>query len=136
MCFTFNCSSQLEYSMLVRMFRALSSAGTWSCFDEFNRMDIQLLSVIAMVVSDILRAIKTHAKKLRVDGFEIDMRNDCAMFITLNPIFGGRNQLTQNIKNLFRPIAMMIPDSTFIAENLLYFRGFVNGTKLAQKIIK
>ena len=122
--------------MLVRMFRALSSTGIWGCFDEFNRMDIQLLSIIAMVVNNVLQAVKRGAPKILIEDYETPLRTDCALFITLNPIFGGRTELPQNIKNLFRPIAMMIPDSTFIAENLLFFRGFVRATSLAGKITK
>jgi hypothetical protein len=134
-CVVYNCSEEVTPEQMSQFFAGLSSSGSWSCFDEFNRINIEVLSVIAQQVRCIQEAIAGAVATFVLDQRTLKLNPNAAIIITMNPGYAGRTELPDNLKALFRPCAMMVPDFVFISEIMLFSGGFTTASQLSVKLV-
>jgi len=143
-CYVFNCSEQMNSGVMAMIFKGLASSGSWGCFDEFNRIPIETLSVVATQYRAVLMSIRSLAKQpyphsvvgsFDFEGEDCDLIATNCSFITMNPGYAGRTELPENVKALFRYVAMIVPDLQMICEIMLFSEGFTEAKGLARKFV-
>ncbi|XP_030099868.1 cytoplasmic dynein 2 heavy chain 1 isoform X1 [Mus musculus] len=134
----FNCDEGIDVKSMGRIFVGLVKCGAWGCFDEFNRLEEAVLSAVSMQIQTIQDALKNHRTVCELLGKEVEINANSGIFITMNPAgkgYGGRQKLPDNLKQLFRPVAMSRPDNDLIAEVILYSEGFKDAKELGRKLV-
>lgn len=63
------------------------------CFDEFNRISVEVLSVVAVQVKSVQDAIRDKKDLFNFMGEMIACVPTVGIFITMNPGYAGRTEL-------------------------------------------
>jgi MoxR-like ATPase len=105
------------------------------CFDEFNRLEERILSAVSQQILTIQVGLKENSSEIQLLGNAVKLNPAMGIFITMNPGYAGRSNLPDNLKQLFRGIAMIHPDRRLIAQVMLFSQGFRTAEDLSGKIV-
>ena len=134
----FNCDEGIDVKSMGRIFIGLVKCGAWGCFDEFNRLEAEVLSAVSMQIQTIQHAIRERLPEAELLNRQVNIDPNAGIFITMNPAgkgYGGRQKLPDNLKQLFRPVAMSKPDLELIAEVILYSEGYKEAKVIGKKVV-
>ena len=135
----FNCDDTFDFQAMGRIFLGICQVGAWGCFDEFNRLEERILSAVSQQVQNIQLGLKkgtdTGNAQIELAGRQFSVNANTGIFITMNPGYAGRSNLPDNLKKLFRSVAMSKPDKELIAEVMLYSQGFKQARQLSKQIV-
>ena len=113
-----NCSDQQRIRDTAETFKGLRMRGLWGCFDEFNRIELEVLSVVVMQIESVMQAEEPALRTFMFPGepMPIELVLAAGYLITMKPGYAGRQELPENLKVLFRSVAMMLPNRETIME--------------------
>ncbi|XP_068620608.1 LOW QUALITY PROTEIN: dynein axonemal heavy chain 10 [Battus philenor] len=134
LCVVTNCGEGMDFRAVGQILAGLCQCGAWGCFDEFNRIDVSVLSVISTQLQCIRSALLMKLKRFTFEGQEIAMDSKVGIFITMNPGYAGRTELPESVKALFRPVVCILPDLEMICQISLFSDGFLTAKVLAKKM--
>ena len=83
LCVVFNCGEGLDYKAMGSIFSGLVQCGAWGCFDEFNRIEAEVLSVVSSQIKQIQEAMKNDLTRFLFEGREISIDSRCGALCRL-----------------------------------------------------
>ena len=107
LCVVTNCGEGMDYQAIGKNLNGLCQTGAWGCFDEFNRIEASVLSVVSTQVKSIQQALASHMERFLFERNEIRLVATVGIFITMNPGYAGRTELPESVKTLFRPVVVV-----------------------------
>jgi dynein heavy chain 1, cytosolic len=135
----FCCDDTFDFQAMGRIFLGICQVGAWGCFDEFNRLEERILSAVSQQIQNIQVGLKQGAEdqnsQIELVGRQLHVNTNTGIFITMNPGYAGRSNLPDNLKKLFRSVAMSKPDKELIAEVMLYSQGFNQAKQLSKHTV-
>jgi dynein heavy chain 1 len=140
LCLVFNCDETFDSQAMERILVGLCQVGAFGCFDEFNRLEEAQLSAVSnqiQIIQEALTQFETTSKVMVevIPGRSVPLNEAVGVFITMNPGYAGRSELPDNLKKLFRNLAMTKPDMTMIAQVMLFSQGFRLAQELSRKVV-
>lgn len=135
----FCCDDTFDFQAMGRIFLGICQVGAWGCFDEFNRLEERILSAVSQQIQNIQIGLRKggddEKSHIELVGRRLAVNVNTGIFITMNPGYAGRSNLPDNLKKLFRSVAMSKPDKELITEVMLFSQGFTQAKALSKQTV-
>ncbi|XP_067132954.1 dynein axonemal heavy chain 2-like [Centruroides vittatus] len=133
-----NCWEGLDYISVGRFLSGVVQNGAWCIFDGFFNIRKEIMSVVSYQFHSVYAALSQNKDIFVFGQQEIKLKKSCGIFITVHPSLYCESikyeTVPDNVKKMFRPVAMISPDTLFIAQIILYVNGYSNSKALAKKV--
>ncbi|KAL8431248.1 hypothetical protein ACSSS7_005396 [Eimeria intestinalis] len=97
-CVVQNCGEGLDYKAMGTIFSGLVQTGFWGCFDEFNRINPEVLSVVSAQIKAIQTSLQNGKGSVELLGKSLKFISTTGIFVTMNPGYAGRYGMTSKTK--------------------------------------
>lgn len=131
----FCCDDTFDYESVSRIMMGIAKIGGWGCFDEFNRLDADVLSGITTQIEKIQTELMDLKHMNRLLGDTAQIHENTGIFLTNNPSYDGRSTLPDNLKSRFLSYNLMVPDLEIIANAIFASQGFSCPQNLASLLV-
>ncbi|XP_031757885.1 dynein gamma chain, flagellar outer arm isoform X2 [Xenopus tropicalis] len=132
--FLFSCSPTSEMQVLRRVLNGAVLDGCWCCFDDFQLLPKIAVSVVMNGAQTLYDSLKARLSTTTLqDEFKITADRNCNLFLTVSWNAGFQN-LSSEVRALFRAVSLASPDITFILRAKLTSLGFKSPKALATRL--
>lgn len=83
-----------------------------------------MLSACSEQILIIQTGLRERKAQIELMSRDVKLNPQMGSFVTMNPGYAGRSNLPENLKQLFRQMAMVKPDRELIAQVMLYSQGY------------
>ena len=124
----------MDYLTMRDIFKGLASSGSWGCFDEFNRLMAEVLSVCTIQWKSVLDGMRDGWRPLPLRRHrDLPAPRWLLLLYHDEPRLPRPAGAARVAKVLFRPVTVMVPDFQLIMENMLMSEGYTTAAELAKK---
>lgn len=132
---SFNCEEAFAPDMLTNFLRGVAAtAGAWICLDNFNMLSYATMSAVAQQVLNIQRAASAGKKTVLIDEVAVPLRGSSSITVSLDSHSWADGSVQDNVKAMFRPVAILLPSYRSVCEARLVSAGFHCAADLATKL--
>ncbi|KAK5964096.1 dynein heavy chain PWA37_004439 [Arxiozyma heterogenica] len=131
----FNCDETYTFSVISRLIFGIAQVGAWSCFDEFNRLNENVLSSVTSNIRLIQDSLYFKRNYVALKTKSICIQRSTGIFITLNPDYEGRSKLPEILKNMFKEFSYYAPHELEIINGILDTQGFIPDNNLSNSFL-
>lgn len=131
-----NCDDSFDFQSMGRLLFGIAQIGAWSCFDEFNRLEENILSAVSTQIELIQKALINEQPVIEMLGKKGNLNRNTGLFVTMNRGYDGRSELPENLKKKFREFNMKKPNKAVITDVLLRILRLPDSSLMAERVVK
>ncbi|RHY35268.1 hypothetical protein DYB32_000234 [Aphanomyces invadans] len=129
----FSCVATSNVDELLRLLKGVAACGAWFCLDDVQNIVFHQVGIVMETIQKIQEANHAREASLIVQGVKLRLKRGGHIMATFQPS-EARPHLPIFFKGLFRPVVVVAPSLSHVAQALFFVGGFTNPPRLAQLV--